>query len=99
MTYNHETGVYTVSPEDRARALYYYFGWQGGTIHQLAHETGLAVNTILYGPLTEVGGGFSAIRTCTKDWRVKHLAPLYKGSWDFWSGAIVGFWVSGALDQ
>lgn len=88
-----------ITPEMRVRALLYYFGWQGGTIHQLAEATGVEARTLLYsneiGPLS---GGFSAIRTCERDWRVERLAPQAQGDWPYWRDAIKGFWATGPLD-
>lgn len=92
----------TLTPEKRARALYYFFGWQGGTAHQLAAETGLTVAAILYEPLaperTRGLCGFSAIRTCSRDWRRDVLAPKARGDVTFWHDAIRGFWTTGPLD-
>lgn len=88
-----------LTPEQRTQALYYYFGWNGGTVHQLANETGLDVNRILtgeHGP-ERLSGGMSAIRTCGREWRVKTLAPKHKGDWPYWRDAIVGFWITGPL--
>lgn len=89
----------TYTPEQRARALYYYFGWQGGTVHQLAAATGLTTAQILYDALTPGDHGFSAIRTCGKDWRVNKLAPTHQGNVRYWHDAIVGFWATGPLDK
>ena len=88
------------TPEERARALYYFFGWQGGTIHQLAEATGLTVTDILYRDDDAHSdlGGFSAIRTCGAPWRRDTLAPKHKGDWEFFRDAIRGFWVTGPLD-
>jgi hypothetical protein len=93
-----------LSPEQRTQALYYYFGWQGGTVHQLAQATGLSVDDILY---REHGdersdihlAGFSAIRTCDMDWRRNTLAPKRQGEWAYWRDAIGGFWATGALSE
>lgn len=92
--------VETLTPEQRARALYYFFGWQGGTIHQLAASTGCTVETLLYadnGP-ERLGGGFSAVRTCSMEWRRDTLAPKEQGNWPFWRDVISGFWATGPLD-
>jgi len=88
-----------ITTEMRVEALLYYFGWQGGTIHQLATETGLSVDILLYGPLlssndTSLSGGFSAIRTCDKDWRVNVLAPKHVGDWKYYADAIGGYWIT-----
>lgn len=89
-----------ITPEQRARALYYYFGWQGGTIHQLARATGMKSQDLLY---REHGGerlcdGFSAVRTCDRDWRRDRLAPQHQGDWQYWRDVIIGFWITGPLD-
>ncbi len=92
----------TLTPEQRAQALYYYFGWQGGTIHQLAEATGCSVDDLLYrthGPEKSAIhlGGFSAIRTCDTPWRRDVLAPKHQGEWPYWRDAIEGYWATGAL--
>jgi len=88
-----------LSEEQRAKALYYYFGWQGGTVHQLAKETGLSSSDILYRQHGDerLCDGFSAIRTCSHDWRVNHLAPKEQGNWPYWRDAILGYWATGEL--
>ena len=88
--------------EERARALYYYFGWQGGTVHQLAKETGLTVNQILYSPMVDTRlstGGFSGVRTCDLSWRINKLAPTQQGNEGYWHDVIRGFWATGPLDK
>lgn len=89
-----------ITPEMRARALYYYFGWQGGTINQLAQATGCSVSDLLHRAEGEecLGGGFSAIRTCDVDWRRNTLAPKHQGDWSYWRDTIRGFWATGPLD-
>ena len=96
------TDIVYITPEQRTRALLYYFGWQGGTIHQLAKETGINSSDLLYkcdgypDPVIPMQG-FSAIRTCDRDWRVNRLAPNHKGEWPYWRDAILGFWSTGPL--
>jgi hypothetical protein len=91
-------GISSILPEDRSQALYYYFGWKGGTIHQLAESTGVPALTLLYDNSDgELTGGFSAIRTCDLEWRVERLAPLHQGDWPYWRDAIKGFWATGPL--
>ena len=87
------------SPEQRTRALLYYFGWQGGTIHQLAEATGVNTQTLLYGDDGLATEGFSAIRTCDVDWRVSKLAPQHQNDWPYWQSVIAGFWATGPLDK
>ena len=90
-----------ITEEQRTRALMFFFGWHGGTVHQLAGATGVDVQTLLYAPLTgaPLTGGFSAIRTCSADWRVERLAPQNQNNWPFWRDALAGFWATGPLDQ
>ncbi len=38
-----------MKPEQRTKNLLRYFGWQGGTIHQISRETGISVQDLLYG--------------------------------------------------
>jgi hypothetical protein len=92
------TALTQYTPEERARALYYYFGWQGGTIHQLAEATGCSDRELLHGTPAINLDGFSAVRTCNTEWRVNRLAPQHRGDVGYWAGVIRGFWVTGPLD-
>jgi hypothetical protein len=91
--------ISTFTAEQRAEALYYYFGWQGGTIHQLARETGISSTDLLHraNGTEPLSHGFSAIRTCDKTWRVEKLALQHKGDWAYWRDVIIGYWATGAL--
>lgn len=75
-------------PEKRTRALLNFFGWQGGTIHQIARETGVEVQDLLYadnpGNLRS-NEGMSAARTCAKEYRAK-FAVTRRGDREFWIG-------------
>lgn len=90
-----------LSPSERVEPLYYFFGWQGGTVHQLAAATGCTVETILSAPHGggALSGGFSAVRTCDRDWRADRLAPQHQGDWPFWRDVISGYWATGALGK
>lgn len=92
--------IETLTPEQRARALYYYFGWQGGTVHQLSDVTGIDPVTLLHGnpAPAPLSGGFSAVRTCSLEWRRDTLAPRHQGDWPYWRDVISGFWATGPLD-
>lgn len=80
------------TPEQRMTNLLTYFGWQGGTIHQLEQETGVDAATLLHAPnmcqhiADEYSKGAAALETCGRDWRVKRLAPKYKGNAAYWIG-------------
>lgn len=85
-----------LTPEKRAEALYDFFGWQGGTVHQLARETGLTVSQILYDDLpytnylyTPFASGFIIGRNGTDS--PHDMIAINKGRFDFWSGVINGY--------
>lgn len=94
--------TYRIDSSMRLRALLYFMGWQGGTIHQIAGATGLRQEQILDEPLRDKGeddaSGWFAMRTCDRSWRAGHLAPKYQGDWLFFSVAIRAFWATGPLD-
>lgn len=95
-----ETFFASITPEQRMAALLYYFGWQGGTIHQLAAETGCKSSDLLYSPWKRNQSyGMSAIRTCDRNWRVNRLAQKHKGDLDYWLDAILGYWITGPLKE
>lgn len=91
----------TMSGGQRAEALYAYFGWQGGTVHQLAEATGLTVAAILYEDALDhdrslasrYSMGWSAIRTCDLAWRRNTLAPKWQGVAAYWHGVMAGYWL------
>ncbi len=90
--YHHVTVRNAPTPEARLANLLAYFGWQGGTIHQLERETGVDASTLLHAPnlcqhiADDYSKGASALETCSKDWRVTRLAPQYKGNAAYWVG-------------
>lgn len=67
-------------------------GWQGGTIHQVAAETGLSTKQILdgdelrYSNMEGTGNGWVAWRTCDAGYRQSVLYPKRKGDAGFWYG-------------
>jgi hypothetical protein len=76
------------APAKRTERLYKYFGWQGGTIHQLADETGVDSYTLLYGevgPTPRRSQGALAIEACTLASRLE-LAKHVHGDKDYWLG-------------
>lgn len=78
-------------PVERTINLLHYFGWQGGTIHQLAEETGVSVNTLLYDQPHECGinskysHGACANETCNLAMRLE-LAKKVQGNREYWIG-------------
>ncbi len=84
--------------EDRTQYLLKAFGWQGGTIHQLAEETGCSVQDLLYGdcetPMagftSDFSSGWSAVRTCRRDFNLTTNFPVHKGNLEFWFGVMRG---------
>jgi hypothetical protein len=80
------------TPEKRLQNLLAYFGWQGGTIHQVAAEVGVDSAELLYGHPASIhlaslySLGACSLETCSKSWRVNRLAPKRKGERDYWLG-------------
>lgn len=78
---------------DRVAALCKAFGWQGGTIHQLASETGCSVDSLLntekneYSP--DYSSGWFAYRTCSLEHNQKH-SPGNRENVQFWIGVSGG---------
>lgn len=86
-----------ITPENRTKYLLQAFGWQGGTIHQLAEETGCEVSDLLYSKIREPLGittdffkGWSAARTCELQWNLDVNFPPRKGNLQFWQGVMRG---------
>ena len=87
------------SPELRLSNLLAYFGWQGGTIHQIERLTGVDANTLLHGMpdesqnhiASDYSKGGSSLSTCSKDFRVSVLAPKSKGNVSYWLGVACGY--------
>lgn len=77
--------------------LCFAFGWQGGTVHQVAAETGLTVQEIIetnrnqewIGEETSANGWFAA-RTCSLEFNLKNNFPKNKGKLSFWMGVAKG---------
>lgn len=90
--YRHVTVREAPTPEARAANLYAYFGWKGGTIHQLEAETGVDAMTLLHAPNMcqriddDYSKGAAALETCSLNWRRDRLAPMYKGNGPYWIG-------------
>lgn len=84
----------TLTPEQRTLALCHAFGWQGGTIHQLAQETGCTVHDLLYADErtndTDNAHGWFAVRTCTMAFNKATNFPKAQGRIQFWLGAASG---------
>jgi hypothetical protein len=80
------------TPEKRLQNLLAYFGWQGGTIHQVAKAVGVDSTTLLHGKpektflASDYSLGSCALETCGKSWRVNHLAERRYEVADYWLG-------------
>ncbi len=74
----------------RSELLFKYFGWQGGTIHQLAEETGVDTNTLLYGVPASPRSNFYAqgqlAAACVGPIGKAALAKAANGNVEFWLG-------------
>lgn len=78
----------------RTKALMMAFGWQGGTIHQIAEETGCDAHDLIYASAeewnTDHKQGWFAYRTCTLEHNQEHTIPVRQGNLQFWLGVASG---------
>lgn len=81
------------TPETRSANLFHYFGWKGGTIHQIADETGVSVQDLLYGEpssnylSSHYSHGACANETCSLPYRILlSKRDEVKGDRDYWIG-------------
>ena len=85
-----------MTPEQRLISLLHVFGWTGGTIHQVAQETGCSAHDLLHGVARDQPfktGGFEAVRTCSLDFNRRVNFPKAQGDLSFWLGAAFGQWL------
>ena len=73
------------------------FGWQGGTIHQVAEYTGCSVDDLLQNPKEFCGHlgsdksiGWFAYRTCSQGWNIENFIKDKRGNIAFWMGVAEG---------
>lgn len=89
-------------PVMRSRKLFDFFDWQGGTIHQIAAETGVDVETLLYDSNVVNHDKFSqgclAAETCGPFARA-NLVPLVRGNRDFWIGVACSIRLDSSLES
>lgn len=95
-----EASFAAYSLDEKLRALRYYFGLADAEITDLAAATGLLPEDISHRShgAERLCGGFSAVRTCSLDWRRDTLSPQHQGDWAYWRDVIRGFWITGPLD-
>lgn len=72
------------------------FGWQGGTIHQVAEYTGCSVSDLLRNPSDfpsridgEKASGWFAYRTCEREFNMERMHEI-RGKIAFWLGVAEG---------
>jgi len=79
-----------MKPENRTESLLHFFGWQGGTIHQLSEVTGVDSNSLLYDEpnqnILDTSLGWYENRTCNLAHRLSSVEK-YRGNTAFWLGA------------
>lgn len=77
-------------PITRTEALMAAFGWQGGTIHQIAEVTGCSALELLHTEAIvynqDFKQGWSAYRTCSLEYNQTVIYPSVKGNVQFWLG-------------
>ena len=72
------------------------FGWQGGTIHQVAEMTGCKADDLLTGKAADetiasaYARGWFAGRTCSIEFNKLNNFPAHRGVLDFWLGVADG---------
>lgn len=87
----------------RTQALMLAFGWQGGTIHQIAEETGCNAEDLIYGESIEYNAnnkaGWFAYRTNSLEFNQENITPKRKGDLQFWLGVAAGVQTSLKMKQ
>ena len=78
----------------RTEALMLAFGWQGGTIHQIAKETGCDAHDLIYAVANEYsldcGLGWFAYRTNSLEFNQEKITPKQQRNLQFWLGVASG---------
>lgn len=78
----------------RTQALMMAFGWQGGTIHQIAQETGCDAHDLIYAESNESALdnklGWFAYKTNTLEHNQKTCTVQFRGNLQFWLGVAGG---------
>lgn len=87
----------------RTEALIIAFGWKGGTIHQIAEETGCDAHELIYTPTNEwelsYKEGWFSYQTCSLEYNQENIAPSRKGNLKFWIGVSAGVQTAIKLKQ
>lgn len=87
----------------RTEALMLAFGWKGGTIHQIAEETGCDAHDLIYKPAegwnNDNAGGWFAYSTNSLEFNQKVITPKRKGNLQFWIGVAGGVQTALKLKQ
>lgn len=78
----------------RTKALMLAFGWQGGTIHQIAEQTGCDAHELIYNPAYEYDEdhkyGWFSYSTNSLEFNQFVIAPKMHGNLQFWLGVAGG---------
>lgn len=86
----------------RTQALCIAFGWQGGTVHQVAEVTGCAAHDLIYADAVESDishkQGWFAYRTCELAFNAPRVEEK-KGDLQFWLGVASGVQTSIKMQQ
>jgi hypothetical protein len=77
----------------RTEALMLAFGWQGGTVHQVAEKTGCDAHDIIYSKAashsTDYAEGWFAYASCSFEHNQQFCAGK-RGNLQFWLGVASG---------
>lgn len=78
----------------RIQALMLAFGWQGGTVWQIAEETGCDAHDLIYKASEEYNSshraGWFSYCTNSLEYNQEKIAPAMKGNLQFWIGVASG---------
>ena len=87
----------------RTEALIKAFGWQGGTIHQIAEETGCDAHDLIYNSANESSMshklGWYAYSSNTLKFNQEVITARYRGNLQFWLGVAAGVQTSIKMKQ
>ena len=79
---------------NRTQALFVALGWRGGTIHQVAAETGCEVADLIYwnseNAVTNRGAAYACGYRVSTSGNLQANNPKYRGNLNFWLGVADG---------
>ena len=87
----------------RTEALMRAFGWQGGTIHQIAEITGCSAQDLIYGEeihsSQQNSAGWFSYQTNSLEFNQQNITQKHQGDLQFWLGVAAGVQTAIKLKQ